>query len=414
MAKLEAGSAPINLTTLNFGRLLKGENAYANKKTIRVDYTDTKERERFEGSFSTSLSGISGTAKTWRLTNYKTDAMLFTFTKIKLSASAVLAAAKTKSKKDDRKLIETMLAGKDSLFGSQFGDVLHGYDGDDVLAGNGGIDQIDGGKGRDRAIYDSATGDIQVTLNGKNWVDVLQNGAVEDGLRNIEDVSGGIGNDRLTGDKYANRLMGNWGNDTLAGGSGNDTLEGGDGNDVLLGGKGNDTLKGGAGDDVLYGEAGNDSLDGGDGTDWLDGGAGKDTLKGGNGDDTIVGGAGADSLSGGNGADTFRFVAISDSTNKASGRDFISDFKVGIDKIDLSAIDAIASTPGFDDAFVLDARGSASTAVAQGHIGWYTVNKSGTANDRTFLRINTDADKAIEMSIELKGVHALTAADFIL
>ena len=54
---------------------------------------------------------------------------------------------------------------------------------------------------------------------------------------------------------------------TLTGGAGNDTLTGGSSADVLTAGAGNDTLIGGAGDDVLIAGTGNDFLTGGLGID---------------------------------------------------------------------------------------------------------------------------------------------------
>ena len=54
----------------------------------------------------------------------------------------------------------------------------------------------------------------------------------------VENITGGNGNDTLTG---------NAANNALTGGNGNDTLDGGAGNDTLTGGAGNDTLTGGAG-----------------------------------------------------------------------------------------------------------------------------------------------------------------------
>jgi Ca2+-binding RTX toxin-like protein len=66
-------------------------------------------------------------------------------------------------------------------------------------------------------------------------------------------------------------------------------------------------------------------------------GGGHDVLTGGDGADLIVGGGGADSLTGGAGADTFRYDAASDSIGLA---DLIGDFQSGLDRIDLSRIDA--------------------------------------------------------------------------
>ena len=65
-------------------------------------------------------------------------------------------------------------------------------------------------------------------------------------------VSGGDGNDRLTGSPdLANLLSGGDGSDTLIGQAGNDTLNGGNGADSILGGLGNDSLLGGDGADTI-------------------------------------------------------------------------------------------------------------------------------------------------------------------
>ena len=66
--------------------------------------------------------------------------------------------------------------------------------------------------------------------------------------------------------------------------------------------------------------------------------AGDDVVTGGSGNDTIVGAEGNDTLSGGSGADVFGFAA-------GHGHDRITDFRAGIDKIDL----AEHSLSSFDD-----------------------------------------------------------------
>lgn len=85
-------------------------------------------------------------------------------------------------------------------------------------------------------------------------------------------------------------------------------LSGGVGNDTLLGGSGNDYLSGGTGDDLLLGGDDNDTLSGSDGND------------------TMLGDTGNDALTGGLGADTF-IIGVS------SGKDRITDFQVGVDKL---------------------------------------------------------------------------------
>jgi serralysin len=88
------------------------------------------------------------------------------------------------------------------------------------------------------------------------------------------------------------------------------------------------TIKGLGGNDTLYGRSGNDKVYGGTGADKLFGESGNDRLYGGSGNDILTGSAGSDFLSGGSGADTFRFRG-------KWGADKISDFRDGIDHIDL-------------------------------------------------------------------------------
>ncbi|MEA3052858.1 MAG: hypothetical protein QOG72_1761 [Sphingomonadales bacterium] len=80
----------------------------------------------------------------------------------------------------------------------------------------------------------------------------------------------------------------------------------------------------------------------------LFGGRGGDVLKGGDGADLIQGGEGIDVLAGGAGADTFRYAGAYDAT--AQFPDRILDFVSGVDKIDLTRIDADLFAAG-DQAF---------------------------------------------------------------
>jgi Ca2+-binding RTX toxin-like protein len=79
----------------------------------------------------------------------------------------------------------------------------------------------------------------------------------------------------------------------------------------------------GDGDDIFYG-----TLD----RDFIDGGNGNDRLLGGRGDDQLAGDRGNDKLTGGSGRDTFVYENFAP---QDLGRDRITDFEVGIDKIEL-------------------------------------------------------------------------------
>ncbi len=85
-----------------------------------------------------------------------------------------------------------------------------------------------------------------------------------------------------------------------------------DANDTLDGAGGNDTVDGGIGRDLLIGGAGRDRLNGSSGSDTLDGGAGNDRMNGGSGDNVIVYGL-------------------------EGGKDRVTGFDVGADRIDLQA-----------------------------------------------------------------------------
>ena len=65
----------------------------------------------------------------------------------------------------------------------------------------------------------------------------------------------------------------------------------------------------------------------------MSGGSQNDDLFGGSGNDTLVGGSGNDDLTGGSGADDFVFFDF-------NGDDFVWDFDLGLDVIDLTATSA--------------------------------------------------------------------------
>jgi serralysin len=149
------------------------------------------------------------------------------------------------------------------------------------------------------------------------------------------------------------------------------------------------------------GGLGVDLLRGNGSANLLSGEAGADRLFGLDGDDTLEGGGGRDLLSGGLGADTFGFLSLADSI-AGNKRDAILDLLRGTDRIDVSAIDAIAG--GVDDAFVLDTDGVFSV----GEI------RQSVAGSKLILQFNTEGDAAPEMSLEVNGTVMLTTGDFIL
>ncbi|MBV8685614.1 MAG: tandem-95 repeat protein [Alphaproteobacteria bacterium] len=155
----------------------------------------------------------------------------------------------------------------------------------------------------------------------------------------------------------------------------------------------------------VYGGAANDTLAGGQKDDWLVGGNGADSLYGLGGNDHLVGGGGADSLRGGFGSDVFVYTALSDSTSGAM--DSIADFQYGLDKIDLSSIDADLGTPG-DQGFHFIGSGAFTGAV--GEVRAY---ESGGF---WFVEADQNGDQTADMVIKLTTFdgHIMAASDFIL
>jgi Ca2+-binding RTX toxin-like protein len=114
--------------------------------------------------------------------------------------------------------------------------------------------------------------------------------------------------------------------------------------DVVNGGNGSDTLNGNAFANTLLGANGNDTMNGGSGNDQLDGGRGNDVINGGVGSDLIEGGLNNDTLTGGAGADVFDFTRVvfkAGGNGVGTGRDVITDFEDGVDKLLFSAGDTI-------------------------------------------------------------------------
>ncbi len=176
---------------------------------------------------------------------------------------------------------------------------------------------------------------------------------------------------------------------------------------------GNDTVNGSTGADTIYGDAGDDRLTGNAGNDMLVGGDGADILSGGYGRDLLNGGAGRDYMTGGSDRDIFDFNSVHETGKTASSRDVITDFKSGEDKLDLSTIDASTRSSG-DQAFRFIAATGGSFSGAAGELRYFREDRSGTSSDRTIVYGDVNGDKIADFQIELSGLKALTAGDFLL
>jgi Ca2+-binding RTX toxin-like protein len=142
-----------------------------------------------------------------------------------------------------------------------YGETVHGLAPADILLPEGADTGVllRGGTGNNSFALQNAPGGMKVFIDGgsgSNWLDYsayttgvsvnLWNGTATDlaGVRNIQNVAGGTGNDLLIGGGT---------NDILVGGGGNDYLQGGLGRNVLIAGNGQATLVGGPQDDLLIG-----------------------------------------------------------------------------------------------------------------------------------------------------------------
>jgi Ca2+-binding RTX toxin-like protein len=251
----------------------------------------------------------------------------------------------------------TGLGGEDTLFGGDGNDTLRGGDGGDVLDGGAGSDILDGGTGGfgvDTADYRSFSNGVNVNLvTGK-----ANDGSGTDTLISIEDVQGTDFGDEIIGDQASNFLHGNGGADFISANGGNDIISGGAGNDRILGGSGADK---------------------------------------------ISGGAGADTLTGGSEADTFQFLFLSE-VGVGAGRDVIKDFEKGLDKINVSTLDADTSVSG-NQAFSFVASNAFSD---EGQI------RATPLNGGALVQFNTSGTSGAEFEIFLEDPVQLSAVDFIL
>ena len=242
------------------------------------------------------------------------------------------------------------------LTGNGAANTLNGGLGDDTLDGGAGSDKLTGGAGNDLYVIDAA-GDT-VTEGANEGTDTVRVSVAAYTLAaNVEHMLyTGSANFNGTGNVLANEITGGAGNDSLSGLAGDDTLRANGGADTLSGGDGSDQLylgagfgiaDGGSGTDALYLDAalgdftrsrtgatelrlthtvsgktitlrGIESVTFSDGSRTLEQLIGNvpsdfaDTLTGTGGNDTINGMAGIDTISGGAGDDVYIIDVVGD------------------------------------------------------------------------------------------------------
>lgn len=323
--------------------------------------------------------------------------------------------------------------GNDIIVGGRVNDTLYGGPGNDTLSGGLGVDSLHGDEGAD-LLQGGAVTDGDDTLDcgdespANTSVDIVsysqrtnaitatmgapgsagEAGESDQVDANCEGITGGPGNDTLTGDANSNRLAGGPGNDTLTGKAGDDSLSGGDGNDtfdeeaapngadVLIGGAGIDvvdysarttaltvTMDGSAGNDGAAGEgdnvkadiedilcgSGNDDITGNILSNAISGGDGDDLLNGAGGGDVFREGAapnGADSFTGGTGIDLVDYGARTDALTVTMGDGLANDGDVATGEHDNIGSDVENLSAGSADD---DLTGNDGNNVIEGGLG---------------------------------------------
>ncbi len=299
--------------------------------------------------------------------------------------------------------------GSDTLKGGARNDILIGGAGTDSLAGGGGDDTYifapGGGNdtiaeaangGNDTLDYSAYTSGINVTLGGSAT-------GVSGNVSNIENVIGGTGDDRITGDSKANRLAGGTGTNILAGTSGDDTYVLTEGETATItesANGGNDTLDysaytsginvtlGGSATGVSGNVLNIENVIGGAGDDKITGDGNANVLSGGPGNDTLTGGAGGDTyiLIPGQGVDIITELAGDIGTDTILGSNVDTDWYItGVNSGTVAGssfanIERLVGGTG-DDNFIFESTGSMSSGIeGGGQVFGDTVLAPDTAN----------------------------------
>ena len=232
---------------------------------------------------------------------------------VELSIDGLANDGRSDEADDIRSDVENLTGGgsSDTLIGDGHANVLSGNGGSDWLLGRAGndtfpqrsapdgADVLDGGDGIDEADYSARVSSVALSIGAG-----ADDGAPGEGdtiMSGVENVTGGGGDDEISGDDGANRLEGGPGNDLFDQGAtadGGDEMVGGAGIDtadysarsasVALGGDGiaNDGASSGQAEgdniavdiEVLKGGSGNDRLSGSPALNTFAGGAGTDVL----------------------------------------------------------------------------------------------------------------------------------------
>ncbi|MCE9573091.1 MAG: calcium-binding protein [Deltaproteobacteria bacterium] len=122
--------------------------------------------------------------------------------------------------------------GNDTLKGGAGIDTLNGDAGDDVFdegSATSGADAMHGGAGTDTVNYSARTNDLTVVMDGATGSGEASEGDTI--FTDVENLTGGAGDDALTGNAFDNQIEGGAGVDTITGLAGDDVIDGNAGAD---------------------------------------------------------------------------------------------------------------------------------------------------------------------------------------
>ncbi|MBP1860794.1 calcium-binding protein [Rhizobium herbae] len=293
------------MATITYGNTGYGVDMLATSVDDVLDYNkaswSTMMLKLFDDSMNYTLFNGTG-LKVSSSSGRPTDITAGTVTSIKVVIDGTTAVSVTGLSVSAAKLGDAIFAGNDATFQAL------------ILAGND-------------------------TVNGTNYADGLV---------------GGLGNDTLKGNDGDDDFLGGIGADKLFGGSGFDTAYYMFATKGVTASLANTSINtnDARGDtyssiEGLVGSAHADRLYGNESINWIVGDAGNDIINGAGGGDKLYGDVGADDLIGGAGKDSFIFGDKSESTVSVSGRDTIHDFSgADGDRIHLAAIDANTKSSG--------------------------------------------------------------------
>ncbi|BAZ43800.1 hypothetical protein NIES4102_08020 [Chondrocystis sp. NIES-4102] len=291
-----------------------------------------------------------------------------------------------------------------------------------ILNGGLGIDTLAGGAGNDTYVVDTITDTItELASQGTDQVNSSVSYDLGENLENLTLIGSATNG---TGNTLGNSIIGNAADNTLAGGAGNDTLAGGAGNDTYVVDSPLDLVTEGVSlgtDEVsssvsytLGANVENLTLTGTANINGTGNTLGN-SIIGNAGNNTLAGGAGNDTLTGGTGSDQFVYDTNAAFSSIALGKDILSDFTTGTDKIVLDKTTFTALTSVAGDGFEISGEFAVVTTDANAAISSaLIVYNSSSGNlyynqNRVTDGFGTGGDFAI-----LANTPTLGAADFIL